>query len=81
MSDIVLDVQTLPKILFSRISSEKVRLREENGSIILTPITERKYNFDALFGMFSDGKLSTEDYLKEKQKRKNCLIQYNKCPS
>ena len=70
MSDIVLDIQTLPKMLFSRISSEKVRLREENGSIILTPVIEKKQDFDILFGMFSDGKLSTEDYIKEKRMEK-----------
>ena len=67
MSDMVLDVQTLPEIIFSRISSEKVRIHEENGSIILTPVIEKKQNFDVLFGMFSDGRISTEEYMKEKQ--------------
>ena len=67
MSDMVLDVQTLSEIIFSRISSEKVRIHEENGSIILTPIIEKKQNFDVLFGMFSDGRISTEEYMKEKQ--------------
>jgi hypothetical protein len=27
-------------------------------------------NFDVLFGMFSDGKISTEEYMKEKQMEK-----------
>jgi hypothetical protein len=41
-----------------------------NGSIILTPFIEKKQNFDVLFGMFSDGRISTEEYMKEKQMEK-----------
>ena len=67
MADMVLDVQTLTKEVFSRIHTKKVRIYEENGSIILTPVIEQKQNFDVLFGMFSDGKISTEEYIKEKQ--------------
>ena len=67
MSDMVLDVQTLPEMIFSRISTKKVRLQEENGSLILTPVIEKKQDFNVLFGMFSDGKISIDDFLKEKQ--------------
>ena len=67
MSDMVLDVQTLPEMIFSKISTEKVKFHEENGSIVLTPFIEKKQNFDVLFGMFSDGRISTEEYMKEKQ--------------
>jgi virulence-associated protein VagC len=67
MSDLILDVQTLPETIFSRIRTAKVRVHEENGSIILTPVVEEQQNFDVLFGMFSDGKISTEEYMKEKQ--------------
>ena len=67
MADMILDVQTLPEAVFSRISTKKVKIHEENGSIILTPFIEKKQNFDALFGMFSDGKISTEEFMKEKQ--------------
>jgi hypothetical protein len=63
----VLDVQTLPEMIFSRISTEKVNFHEENGAIVLTPFFEKKQNFDVLFGMFSDGRISTEEYMKEKQ--------------
>jgi hypothetical protein len=76
MSDMVLDVQILPKMVFSRISTEKVKFHEENGSIILTPIIEKKQNFDILFGMFSDGRISSEEYMKEKQLEKEL---WNKC--
>jgi virulence-associated protein VagC len=67
MADMILDVQTLPETILLRISTKKVKIHEENGSITLTPIAEKKQNFDILFGMFSDGKLSTEEYMKEKQ--------------
>jgi len=70
MSDMVLDVQILPEMIFSRISSKKVNFHEENGSIVLTPVIEKKRDFDVLFGMFSDGKISTEEYMKEKQHEK-----------
>jgi len=71
MSDMVLDIQTLPEMVFSRISTEKVKFHEEDGSIILTPVIEKKQNFDVLFGMFSDGRISTEEYMKEKQIEKD----------
>ena len=67
MADMVLDVQALPGIITSKIPTKKVRIHEENGSIVLTPIIEEKQNFDILFGMFSDGRISTEEYMKEKQ--------------
>jgi virulence-associated protein VagC len=67
MTDMILDVQTLPETIFSRISAEKVMIHEGNGTIVLTPIIEKRENFDVLFGMFSDGKISTEEYIKEKQ--------------
>jgi len=67
MTEMILDIQALPETIFSRISAEKVRIHEENGSLILTPIIEKKRNFDVLFGMFSDGRISTEEYMKEKQ--------------
>jgi hypothetical protein len=35
MSDMILDVQTLPETIFSKISTEKVKIHEENGSIII----------------------------------------------
>jgi len=70
MTDTVLDVQTLPEMITSRISTKKVRVHEENGSIVLTPIIEKKQNFDILFGMFSDGRISTEEFMKEKQLEK-----------
>jgi len=74
MSDMVLDVQILPEMVFSRISAEKVKVHEENGTITLTPFSEEKPRFDHLVGMFADGKISIDDFLKEKQLEKELEI-------
>ena len=70
MSDMILNINMIPDAIFSRIKTEKVRLHEENGTFILTPVEEEKKSFDRLVGMFSDGKLSIDNYLKEKQLEK-----------
>ena len=70
MSDIVLDINVLPKTLFSRLKAEKVLLHEENGVFTLTPVMEKTKSFDGLIGMFSDGKLSIDNYLNDKQLEK-----------
>jgi hypothetical protein len=70
VADMVLDVRTLPEMIFSKISAERVIFHEENGAITLTPVIEKRQNFDVLFGMFSDGRISTEEYMREKQLEK-----------
>ena len=67
MTEMVLDIQTLPETIFSRIPTKKVKIYEENGTITLIPFAEEKPRFDHLIGMFSDGKISVDDFLKEKQ--------------
>ena len=70
MSDVVQDINVLPKTLFSRIKAEKVLFYEKNGVFTLTPFVEEEKSFEKLKGMFSDGKLSIDNYLKEKQLEK-----------
>jgi len=70
MSDMVLDINMVPEAIFSHIKTEKVKFHEENGSFVLTPIKEEEKTFDHLIGMFSDGKLSIDGYLKEKEMEK-----------
>ena len=74
MAKLVLDVQKLPKTIFSRIPTEKVMVSEENGTIILTPFFEEKPHFNHLIGMFSDGKISIDDFLKQKQQEKELEV-------
>ena len=81
MSDMVLDIQTLPEMIFSRISTEKVRIHEENGTIVLSPVKNKpKPNINELFGMFSDGKLSSFDFIKQNtfgRFNSSCGMYYN----
>jgi hypothetical protein len=67
MRETVLDIQTLPEVILSKISTKKVKVHEENGTITLTPFSDEKPRFDHLVGMFSDGKISIDDFLTEKQ--------------
>jgi len=74
MVEMVLDTQALPETLFSRIPTKKVMFFEENGTITLTPFYEKTPRFDHLVGIFSDGKMSVDKYLLEKQKEKELEI-------
>jgi len=65
MQSMVIDRQILSKPIISYIHSEKIKMSEENGNIILSPIKINP-NVNELFGMFNDGKLSSEDFIKEK---------------
>jgi hypothetical protein len=74
MTEMVLDIQELPETIFSKISTRKVKFYEENGTITLTPFSEKKPRFDHLIGMFSDGKISIDDFLEEKRREKELEI-------
>ena len=67
MESVIIDRQMLPEAIISYIHSEKIRMVKENGSVYLSPINEKYSILDKSFGMFSDGKLSSEKYLKEKE--------------
>jgi hypothetical protein len=67
MESMVIDRQILPEPIFSYIHSEKIRIFEENGNIILSPIIEKYSIVEQAFGMFSDGKLSSEEFMREKE--------------
>ena len=47
---------------------------KKNGAITLTPFSEEKLRFDHLIGMFSDGKISVDSFLEEKQREKELEI-------
>jgi len=74
MTEMVLEVQTLPESIFSKIPTKKVKVYEEDGTITLTPFSEEKPRFDHLVGMFSDGKISIDDFLAEKRLEKELEI-------
>jgi hypothetical protein len=65
METLVIDREILPEPLISCIHSEKIKIFEENGNIVLAPIT-KKPDVHELFGMFNDGRLSSGDFLKRR---------------
>jgi len=71
MIDMIISVKTLQEQLHRRIHSERVRFYENNGVITLTPIEEPEIDFweglDELWAIFSDGRMSTEKYVTQKQ--------------
>jgi hypothetical protein len=68
MTEMILDVQMLPETIFSKITTKKVKLFEENGTITLTPFPEEKPGYEHLIGMFSNTSMSVDDFLEEKHK-------------
>ena len=67
MSEMILYTNTLPKPLLQLIPTEKVKIREVNGEIRLTPINETGTDCPIL-GMYSDGKLTVDTLLKQRLK-------------
>ena len=74
METVIIDRKLLPETVFSYIQTEKIKIYEENGTITLTPFFDEKPHFDHLIGIFSDGRISIDDFLNEKQKEKGLEI-------
>jgi hypothetical protein len=69
MSEMVLQAKTLPEPLLRLIHTEKVRVRKVQGEIRLIPIEVKmkKNNILPILGMYSDGKLTVDNYLEQKR--------------
>ena len=66
MTEVLLNTNTLPEPLLKLIHSKKVRVRELDGIITMTPIED---DFDCtaeIFGMYTDGKMSIDKFLEQK---------------
>jgi hypothetical protein len=70
MESVIIDREALPKVIISYIHSQKIRLVEENGNIVISPVVEKYSILEKSFGMFSDGKLSSEKFIEEKKTEK-----------
>ncbi|MDR1559435.1 MAG: hypothetical protein LBS84_07015 [Clostridiales bacterium] len=69
MTEMILNTMTLPKPLLRFIHTEKVKAREADGQILLTPIRETDIDCP-LLGMFADGKISSYKFSADKQVEK-----------
>ena len=67
MAEMILDIQSLSEMVFSRVPTKKVKVYEDNGIITLTPFYEEKPRFDHLIGIFSDGKMTVDKFLEKKR--------------
>ena len=70
MESVIIDREILPEPIFSYVHSEKIRIFEENGNVVLSPVVEKYAILEKSFGMFSDGKLSSENFIKAKKAEK-----------
>jgi len=68
MEDMIINVSTLPEQLHQRFRSERVRVREDNGSLILTPVISKEST--DLWGLLPGDKFTTADYLSQKKQDK-----------
>ena len=71
MEDMILSVNTLPYPLHRRFHSDRVRIHEENGTVILTPVQDTVNDtweiLENLRSMLADGRMSSENYKAQKQ--------------
>jgi hypothetical protein len=70
MAETILRTNTLPEPLFHLIKTESVKVNEANGIISLIPITDGKVGCP-LRGLCADGKLSSYDFMANKQAEKD----------
>ena len=69
MEELIINVSTLPEQLNRRFRSERVRVREDNGSVILTPVINKEST--DLWGLLPSDKFTTADYLTQKKQDKD----------
>ena len=68
MTELVLNTNTLPEPLLRMIPTEKVRVRETDGEIRLTPMRENVDCTIGLRGMFAgDPNMTVEKFLERKR--------------
>ena len=74
MEDTIINVNTLPETIHRRLLSKRVRVREENGVVLLIPIQDSSDDVwaavEQLQEMFADSSISSEKFMKNKQLEK-----------
>ena len=68
MKNMIIERKTLPAFIGSYLNSEKIELFERNGSVVLSPVGNKYSILEKSYGLFSDGKLSSERFMREKKR-------------
>ena len=58
----IFNIYSLPDVLYSKLHTTTVSMRESNGVIYIVPVSQEKSG-KKLRGMFSDGRLSVDKHL------------------
>ena len=66
MSETIVSVSALQETVLRFFPDGQVKVREADGIVTLMPV-KKDFPGSRLFGMFSDGRLSTEAYHRQKQ--------------
>jgi len=69
MTEILLDTKTLPESLYRLLRVEKVKVRERDGEILLTPIIQTQ-NGCPLLGIASDCGFTVDEFMARKRGEK-----------
>jgi len=73
VTEIVIDTRTLPEPIMRMIHTKKVKVRENRGDFVITPVREESVECP-LLGMFADGKISADKFMARKQAEKELEI-------
>jgi hypothetical protein len=70
MGALVIDSRTLPPSVSSYFDVARVKVEKKDGQVVLSPAKvekgKKKFDINKLYGAFSDGKISTEDFLRQR---------------
>ena len=69
MTELILQTQTLPPQLFPLIQTERVRVRQENGNVVLSPIQEQDSRCP-FYGIARDMNYTVDDLMADKAREK-----------
>jgi hypothetical protein len=70
MTEMVLDIDAVPELLFAHITSKRVRYILEDGAIKIMPVAEEKRGYKHLKGLLANSGITVDDLHRETRKDK-----------
>lgn len=71
MTEMILDSVALPEPLFRLVRSDRVKVSEENGKILLTPVLKAQRKGYPLRGSAADCGFTVDEFLARKRTERN----------